>query len=230
MSAEVGGPPPIELGAAVEARDGRLGTVDEVRVHPQTGELASLVVRRGWTDAQLSVPAALVERVSHPREVRLRVTRAEAEAQAAGVPEAALAAREGGDEVVIPVLEERLVPGTRPVDLGELRVRKRVEEREEQVRQPVTRDAVEVERVPVNLPLEAPAVQRTEGEWLVIPVMEEVLVVTRQLVLKEEVRIRTYQVTEEQEVRETTRHEHVELEDATARGVRAAPRPEGVGG
>jgi stress response protein YsnF len=50
--------------------------------------------------------------------------------------------------------------------------------------------------------------------------MEEKLVVSRQLVLKEEIRIRTRQVTKEEEVRATTRPERVELEDATAGSVR----------
>jgi hypothetical protein len=59
-----------------------------------------------------------------------------------------------------------------------------------------------------------------EGDWLVVPVMEEVLVVRKQLMLKEEVRIRRRPVTEPREVRETLRRERVELEDATRHGVR----------
>jgi stress response protein YsnF len=53
-----------------------------------------------------------------------------------------------------------------------------------------------------------------------VPVMEEVLVVTKQLVLTEEVRIRTKRVTEEQEVYEILRRERVRVEDATAPGSR----------
>ena len=142
----------------------------------------------------------------------------------------------------MPVLAERLHAEVRPVDLGELRVTKRVETAEETVRQAVERDEVDVERVPVNRPLEAPVAQRTEGEWLVLPVMEEVLVVRKQLMLTEEVRIRTRRVAEEQEVREPVRRERVELEDATRHGVRGlapggrapdapppAPAPAGAG-
>jgi uncharacterized protein (TIGR02271 family) len=130
-----------------------------------------------------------------------------------------LIASAGGSEVRVPIMEERLIPGTRPLDLGELRIHKLVDAVEETVRQHVTLDAVDVERIAINRPLDTPAERRTEGEWLVIPVMEEVLVVSRQLMLKEEVRIRTRQVTEEREVRETTRHERVEFEDTTAGAV-----------
>ncbi|CAA9287630.1 MAG: hypothetical protein AVDCRST_MAG77-4385 [uncultured Chloroflexi bacterium] len=221
MNAQIGGGPPVEPGAGVEARDGRLGVVEQVVVRPETGELAYLVVRRGWTDERVVVAADLVEAIPGRNEVRLRVTRQEALDQALSVPQETIAAQgvlQEGSALRIPILEERLVPDTRAVDLGELRVHRRVDEREERVRQPVRREHVDVQRVAVNRVVEAPVPQREEDGWLVISVMEEELVVTKRLVLKEELRIRKREVTEEQEVAETTRHERVELQDATAPG------------
>ena len=119
----------------------------------------------------------------------------------------------------IPLLEERLTAGARPVDLGELRVHLGVDSEEQVIRQPVTRDDLIVERVVVDRVLEAPVEPRHEGEWLVIPIMREVLVVEKRLMLAEEVRIRTRQVTEEQVVRETVRRTRVDIEDATVHGV-----------
>src|SRR5690349_1880295 len=106
----------IEPGAVVEATDGRLGTVDEVRLLPQTGALSHLVVRGGWTDALLLVPSGSIESVPHPREVRLSVTREEARSHTADIPQHTLIAREGGSELRVPIVEERLVPGTRAID------------------------------------------------------------------------------------------------------------------
>ena len=224
----------IRPGAGVDAADGRLGTVDEVRVRPETGALAGLVVRRGWTDRLLYVDGEQIARVGGDGTVHLRGPRAEVERAAAegqdGAAGAALVAGAAGRQLRVPVLAERLHAAVRPVDLGELRVTKRVETAEETVRQAVERDEVEVERVPVNRPLEAPVAPRTEGEWLVLPVMEEVLVVRKQLMLKEEVRIRTRRVTEEQTVREPVRRERVELEDATRHGVRGLDAEDGVAG
>jgi uncharacterized protein (TIGR02271 family) len=210
----------IDPGASVEASDGRLGSVDEVIVHPDGHEVAYVVVRRGWSNEQLLVPAELIRAVNGTKEVRLAVTRDEACGRAAEVPaDALLLARDRGTEVVIPIVEERLIPETRAVDLGELRITKRVDEIEETVTRDVTRDDLVVERVPVNRPLEEPAAVRQDGEWTVFPIMREVLVVKKQLMLAEEVRVMRRQITEPQEVRETTRHERVELEDRTVDGI-----------
>lgn len=214
----------VEPGASVEARDGRLGSVDEVIVRPETGEVAYLVVRRGWSDEQLMIPADMIEAIPSAREVRLRATREEARTQTASVPPEALV-RAAGSELRVPLIEERLVISKRIVDQGELRVHRHIEEREEVVSQPVTRDDLIVERVPINRPLEAPVDSRYEGEWLVVPIMEEVLVVQKRLMLKEELRIRKRQVTEEQEVREILRRQRVELEDATVRGIHQREAP-----
>jgi uncharacterized protein (TIGR02271 family) len=178
------------------------------------------VVRRGWSNEQLLVPADLIRAVNGPKDVRLGVTRDEVRARAAEVPaEALLLARDRGTEIVIPVVEERLIADKRAVDLGELRIHKRVDETEETVTQDVTRDDLVVERVAVNKPIEAPVSVRQDGEWTVFPIMREVLVVKKQLMLAEEVRVARRQVTEAQEVREVTRHERIELEDRTADGV-----------
>ncbi len=216
----------IDPGATVEASDGRFGTVEEVIVRPRTGEPIYLVIRYGWNDRQLTIPADLIAAAPSRREVRLRVTREGAREAAARVtrePSDDLLASERGGALHFPVAEERLVPVKRPADLGELRIHKSVEEAEEAVREPVSRDELVVERVSVGRPLDAPLEPRVEGDWLVIPIMEEVLVVQKRLMLTEEIRIRKRQLTEEQEVRETVRRERVEFEDATVYGVEGLP-------
>lgn len=209
----------IEPGAQVEASDAPLGTVSEVVVRPETGELAYLLVRRAFIEEPLVVPADLIASVPHPREVRVRVTRDEAIDQGANVPREAFLAKAVGNTLRIPLVEERLVASTKPVDLGEVRIHTHVDYHDEVVRQLVTRDDLVIEHVPVNQVVERPLGPRHEGEWLVIPIVKEVLVVQKQLVLQEEVRIRKRQVTEEQEVHEQVRHTRVEIEDATVHGI-----------
>jgi uncharacterized protein (TIGR02271 family) len=106
-----------------------------------------------------------------------------------------------GEEAVLPLLEERLRIRKRVRETGRVRVSVTTEESARRVEETLLRRAVEVERVPVGRAVaEAPPV-REEGDTLVIPVVEEVLVVERRLVLREEVRVRL--ATERhQEVRE----------------------------
>jgi uncharacterized protein (TIGR02271 family) len=182
--------------------------------------LAYLVVRRGWTNELVSVTPDAIEEITSSGAIHLRVSKEEAHRGSAEVPREALVATADRGEIHVPIVEEHLVPDKRMADLGELRVHKRVDTREEVIRQALTRDDLLVERVPVNQPLEAPVSPRMEDDWYVIPVMEEVLVVQKRLVLKEEIRIRKRQVEEMRETHETVRYERLEMEDATVHGVR----------
>ncbi len=119
--------------------------------------------------------------------------------------------------VVIPVMAERLDVGRRVTETGTVRLRKVVHEREELVEEPVTRETVTVERVPVNRVVDGPVAPRQEGDTLILPVLEEVLVVERRLVLKEEVRVVRTRVTEPTSQRVTLRSEEIVVErDADA--------------
>jgi len=118
-----------------------------------------------------------------------------------------------GGEIRVPVLEEQLQFATREIDLGEVRIHKTVEEAEEARSGQLNREDVEVERIRVDRRVTEPEESRQDGDWLVIPVMEEVFVVEKHLMVTEEIRIRKRLVTEEAEVRETVRRERATVED-----------------
>src|SRR3954469_10992053 len=84
------------------------------------------------------------------------------------------------------LVEERLEVGKREVERGRVVVRTRVEAREEGAEVDLTQEEIGVERVPVGRPVEAPPPVREEDGVLIVPVLEERLVVTTELVLKEE--------------------------------------------
>jgi uncharacterized protein (TIGR02271 family) len=113
-------------------------------------------------------------------------------------------AADGGGQVVIPVVKEELRVGKRVVETGRVRVHKTVSEREEVIDEPLMREEYDVERVPVDEFVDGPVGPRYEGETLVVPVLEEVLVVEKRLVVREELRI-TRRRTEER------RPQHVKL-------------------
>jgi uncharacterized protein (TIGR02271 family) len=96
------------------------------------------------------------------------------------------------DESRIPVVREELAVGKRVVDTGKgVRVAKSVSQREEVVDEPLASHEVRIERVSVGRVLDDGDVpeMRYEGETLIMPVLEEVLVVEKRTVLKEELRI-----------------------------------------
>lgn len=122
-------------------------------------------------------------------------------------------------EAVIPIVAETLSVSKKVVETGTVRVTKTVSERSETVDVPLAREEVNVEHVPIERLLEAgekTPVQRHEGNTLVVPLMEEVLVVEKRLFLKEELRItkNRREVHEPQTV--TLRREEARIERVAA--------------
>jgi len=222
----------IEVGAVVVATDGEVGTVEEVVVDPATNAPRVLVVRATGGE-RWQIPYDLVASESTAREVRLGAARAELTAYAAQATAAAGTLETVGDHLIVPVREEVLVPTTRPIELGEVRIHKRVETVPYETLVGVTRDDVDVERVALNRSIDAVPGPRQEGNTLVIPVVEEVLVTEKRLVLREEIRVTRRQVSEQVRVAETLRREVVEIEDpegGTTRAGGSAGRTAASGG
>jgi uncharacterized protein (TIGR02271 family) len=131
---------------------------------------------------------------------------------------AAGGARASDSPLVLPVIEETLDVHTTPVEKGRVRIRKMVHEREELVDPPLLRDEVVVERVPINRVVEGPIPVRSEGDTLIIPLFEEVLVVERRLLLKEEVHLTKRRVETHTPQRVTLRREEAIVERITPEG------------
>lgn len=88
---------------------------------------------------------------------------------------------------VIPVIAEEVVADKRKVRTGAVRVHKHVEQRTERVEMPLIKETVDVKRVQVNREVTAAPEVRTVGDTTIIPVVEEEIVVTKRLVLREEI-------------------------------------------
>jgi len=100
--------------------------------------------------------------------------------------------RDLNDKHVIRRVEEELQVGKRVVDAGSgVRIHKTVTEREQLIDLPLMHDELQVQHVEVGKDLAKSdiPVTRYEGDTLIIPILEEVLVVETRLRLKEEVRI-----------------------------------------
>ena len=116
------------------------------------------------------------------------------------------------DRVVVPIVAEEAEIGKRRVESGRVRVRKTVRSTEQVVDEPVVREEVEVERVPINRVLDEPIGPRQEGDTLIVPLLEEVLVIEKRLMLREEVRITRRRVEQRSSQTITLRSEQATIE------------------
>lgn len=125
---------------------------------------------------------------------------------------------------VIPLIEEQLVVSKRTVETGTVRLHKHTEERVEEVRVPLTEVRWQVEHVPVGRVVESAPGIRQEGDTTVYPVIEERLVVRREIVLVEEVRVTRGTATTQHESTYTLKREQITEDrgDAEMRGVNAS--------
>jgi uncharacterized protein (TIGR02271 family) len=94
------------------------------------------------------------------------------------------------ERLVIPIIQEEITVEKQVIETGKVRISKRVSEHEELVDVPLFREEVSVERVPINLIVEARPPVRQEGDTMIIPVVQEQIVVQKKLVLVEELRVR----------------------------------------
>jgi uncharacterized protein (TIGR02271 family) len=120
--------------------------------------------------------------------------------------------------------EEELGTGVRKREAGSMNVRKSVRTEREQVRVPRRREEVDVERVPVGR--EVAEAEIGEDEEFVVRVFEEEVVVSKRVVLKEEIRLRKRVVEEVEVVEVDLRKEEVEIDDRTEYGGRRGNRQE----
>ena len=92
-------------------------------------------------------------------------------------------------DVVIPIVEEtaRLEKVVR--ETGRVRVTTGVTEQLERVEADLRHEEIDVKRIPRDEPVASVPPIRIEGDVTIYPVVEEVLVVERRLVLREEVHV-----------------------------------------
>jgi uncharacterized protein (TIGR02271 family) len=110
-------------------------------------------------------------------------------------------------ETVIPLLAEEVTVSKQVVETGRVQVARVTHEREQLIDQLLAHDTVEIDRTPIGRQVDAMPAVREEGDTIVIPLVEEVLVVERRLFLKEEVRIRRVRTTERHQESVTLRHQ-----------------------
>lgn len=201
-------------------KNGVQGEIDVTAPPPFDGSGTHLLVRLSENKRRVVVPiSALVERAGQGYFLPLDFRELpDAPALQQEQPTQAQPMHVGGEDaaasgaVVVPVVAEELLIEKRLFETGRVRVTKKVVEREEVVDEPVVREEVDVRRVAVNRYVSEPPPVRHEGETMIVPLFEEVLVVEKRLMLREELHITRRRVAERHPRRVTLRSEQVEVE------------------
>jgi stress response protein YsnF len=112
-------------------------------------------------------------------------------------------------EIVVPLCCEELSISKRRLATQRVQVSAVTREQEIVVSEILVQETVEIEQVPVGKALDRTPEIRQEGDTLVVPVVEEVLRIERQLILKEEIRIRRVRVARTNHQRVNVRAQEV---------------------
>lgn len=115
-------------------------------------------------------------------------------------------------KIIIPVIEEKLKIEKKVIETAKVHISKSVYEDTESYTVPFSEEHVIVERIPKNEYVDVmPPAIRYEGDVMIIPVLKEIAVVEKKIMLVEELRVTKMQ-TNRTEVREITlRKEEVEV-------------------
>jgi uncharacterized protein (TIGR02271 family) len=117
------------------------------------------------------------------------------------------------------LVEEQASVAKREVVTGRVRVRTVTDTKQEVVQEELHGEDIEVRRVPIDCYVEDGAPQiRTEGAVTIVPIVEEVLVVEKRLLIKEEVHIHRRATTETAEVPVMVRKQRAVIERLNSEG------------
>jgi uncharacterized protein (TIGR02271 family) len=116
------------------------------------------------------------------------------------------------NKIIIPVLEEQLKVGKKVIETAHVRLSKTVNESIESFEIPLKEEEIVVTRVPKNELVDTmPAALRYEGDVMIIPVLKEVAVVEKRIMLVEEIHVSKKQTEKTETTEVTIRKEEVKV-------------------
>jgi len=118
------------------------------------------------------------------------------------------------EKIVLPLTEERLDVEKKWVKAGEVIVRREVETQDQTIPVDLAYEEVSVQRIPVGQVFdeEHRPRQRQEGDTIIIPVVEEQIVVLKRYLVREEIRITRKRTMRHEDVKGTVRRDNIFVE------------------
>ena len=111
------------------------------------------------------------------------------------------------DDPTLRLLAEEVHVAKETRETGRVHVSTQTHEREALIAEDLARERVEIETIPVGRRINAVPEVRQDGDTTIVPVVEEILVVERHLMLKEEIRIKRVRTIERHQETVVLRHQ-----------------------
>ncbi len=111
--------------------------------------------------------------------------------------------------ITVPVIEEQIKVSKKIVETGRVQLSKQITEEEEIASIPLIHEEISVEHIPINQMVEVAPSIRYEGDTMIIPILREVAVVEKRIVLVEELRVTKKQIHTESTEKVTLRKETI---------------------
>jgi len=191
-------------GASIVSMDGYdIGTLERI-------DEDGLIVRLHEDQRLMRVPFDVIDEAASTED-RILIQGAVTDHERSGG-----AAPGAGD--TLPLVAEEAIAHVREVDRGKLVIDKRVEVVPHRANVDVGTDRVEIERIPVNEELDTPPETRQEGDTLIVPVVEEILVIAKRYRVVEEIHIRKFRDVETRTFEEDLKREVVDIQEVDEEG------------
>jgi uncharacterized protein (TIGR02271 family) len=113
----------------------------------------------------------------------------------------------------IPIVEENVHIDKKIIEKGKVIISKSIKEESEIINLPVANEEVTIERVSINQILDKPPEAiRYEGNTVIVPVLQEITVIEKRILLVEEIRITKTSISSTETKEITLRKEEVKIE------------------
>ena len=113
------------------------------------------------------------------------------------------------EELVIPLMEERLEIDKQQFIKSQFHVERKTESKQVEINESLTSRLAEVKHVPIGKYVDVIPEVRDEGGVKIIPVFEEHIEIVKRIYLKEEIRIESHEVINEFKSEETLKYQTV---------------------
>lgn len=116
------------------------------------------------------------------------------------------------NKITIPVLEEHVKITKKLIERARVNISKTVHENTESFEIPLKEEEIDVKRIPKNELLDTmPAASRYEGDVMIIPVLKEVAVIEKRIMLVEEIHVFKKQTEKNETLDVALRKEEVKV-------------------